>query len=263
LRPLKLGVVGACGRMGRRILSLGLENPEIQIAAAVENEGHPEMGREVAPGVALGSDPEELMRRVEVYIDFSSPESSLAAAAAAGTEGTGAVIGTTGFTERQGLELAERCGKIAWILAPNMSFGVAVLAKLVRDAAGRLGRGYDVEIVETHHRRKKDAPSGTALHLARAASGGKGWTWEEVSCFGRHGSVGPREEERIAVHAVRGGDVVGEHRVMFLGPGESVELVHRAESRDTFAQGAIKAALFLRDRPAGRYEIADVVLGAI
>ena len=262
MNPLRLGVVGACGRMGLRILELAQEAPEIQIVGAAESEGHARVGEELVSGVVVGSDVKELMRQAEVYIDFSVPESSLAAAAAASAEGTGAVIGTTGFTEKQLADLQAACEPIAWILAPNMSFGVAVLAKLVRDASARLGRGYDVEIVETHHKRKKDAPSGTALHLAEEASAGKRWTWKEVACFGREGPVGPREETQIAVHAVRGGDVVGEHRVMFLGPGETIELVHKAESRDTFAQGALKAALFLRDRPAGRYEIADVVLGA-
>jgi len=246
--------------MGQRVLALAVEDPRIEVVGVVESQGHPRMGDVLAPNLVLGSDLDDLMRDAQVYIDFTTPESSLAGAAAASQHGVAAVVGTTGFTDEQRAAFRSACQGIPWILAPNMSYGVAVLATLVRAAAERLGKGYDVEIVETHHRRKADAPSGTALWLAEQVCAGRHWVKDKVSCFGRQGRPGPRSEDSIAVHAVRGGDVVGEHQVLFLGPGERIELIHRAQSRDTFAQGAIEAALFLRGRPAGAYEIADVVL---
>ena len=217
------------------------------------------MGRAIAEIVAAREDVTIVPEGADVFVDFSAPaalESNLFAAKAASKP---ILIGTTGLTDAQQRLIDEAAAKIAVLQAANTSLGVNLLAHLVREAAARLGPEWDIEIVEMHHRHKADAPSGTALLLGRAAAEARGVNLEEVSDRGRDGITGPRQEGRIGFAALRGGSVAGEHQVIFAGEGERLELGHRAESRAIFARGAMQAALWLKNKPAGRYTMADVL----
>ena len=217
------------------------------------------MGRAIAEIVAAREDVTIVPEGADVFVDFSAPaalESNLFAAKAASKP---ILIGTTGLTDAQQRLIDETGAKIAVLQAANTSLGVNLLAHLVREAAARLGPEWDIEIVEMHHRHKADAPSGTALLLGRAAAEARGVNLEEVSDRGRDGITGPRQEGRIGFAALRGGSVAGEHQVIFAGEGERLELGHRAESRAIFARGAMQAALWLKNKPAGRYTMADVL----
>ena len=217
------------------------------------------MGRAIAEIVAAREDVTIVPEGADVFVDFSAPaalESNLFAAKAASKP---ILIGTTGLTDAQQRLIDEAAAKIAVLQAANTSLGVNLLAHLVREAAARLGPEWDIEIVEMHHRHKADAPSGTALLLGRAAAEARGVNLEEVSDRGRDGITGPRQEGRIGFAALRGGSVAGEHQVIFAGEGERLELGHRAESRSIFAHGAVQAALWLKNKPAGRYTMADVL----
>ena len=217
------------------------------------------MGRAIAEIVAAREDVTIVPEGADVFVDFSAPaalESNLFAAKAASKP---ILIGTTGLTDAQQRLIDEAAAKIAVLQAANTSLGVNLLAHLVREAAARLGPEWDIEIVEMHHRHKADAPSGTALLLGRAAAEARGVNLEEVSDRGRDGITGPRQEGRIGFAALRGGSVAGEHQVIFAGEGERLELGHRAESRAIFARGAMQAALWLKNKPAGRYSMADML----
>ena len=217
------------------------------------------MGRAIAEIVAAREDVTIVPEGADVFVDFSAPaalESNLFAAKAASKP---ILIGTTGLTDAQQRLIDEAAAKIAVLQAANTSLGVNLLAHLVQEAAARIGPEWDIEIVEMHHRHKADAPSGTALLLGRAAAEARGVNLEEVSDRGRDGITGPRQEGRIGFAALRGGSVAGEHQVIFAGEGERIELGHRAESRSIFAEGAIRAALWLAGKPAGRYTMADVL----
>ena len=217
------------------------------------------MGRAIAEIVAAREDVTIVPEGADVFVDFSAPaalESNLFAAKAASKP---ILIGTTGLTDAQQRLIDEAAAKIAVLQAANTSLGVNLLAHLVREAAARLGPEWDIEIVEMHHRHKADAPSGTALLLGRAAAEARGVNLEEVSDRGRDGITGPRQEGRIGFAALRGGSVAGEHQVIFAGEGERLELGHRAESRSIFAHGAVQAALWLKNKPAGRYSMADML----
>lgn len=194
-----------------------------------------------------------------VIIDFSAPQSSVHSAQVAAARGLALVIGTTGLDEAQKAEIAECARKAPIFWSPNMSVGVAVLQKILPLLAKALGPDYDVDIMEVHHKRKKDAPSGTALRLGECIAEAKGWRLEDVRCSGRDGIIGPRPQEQIGVQALRGGDVVGVHTVFFMGPGEDIEVTHRAQSRENFARGALRAAQWLAGREAGRlYGMGDI-----
>ena len=217
------------------------------------------MGRAIAEIVAAREDVTIVPEGADVFVDFSAPaalESNLFAAKAASKP---ILIGTTGLTDAQQRLIDEAAAKIAVLQAANTSLGVNLLAHLVREAAARLGPEWDIEIVEMHHRHKADAPSGTALLLGRAAAEARGVALDEVSDRGRDGITGPRQEGRIGFASLRGGSVAGEHQVIFAGEGERLELGHRAESRSIFAHGAVQAALWLKNKPAGRYSMADML----
>ena len=217
------------------------------------------MGRAIAEIVAAREDVTIVPEGADVFVDFSAPaalESNLSSARAASKP---ILIGTTGLTDAQQRLIDEAAAKIAVLQAANTSLGVNLLAHLVREAAARLGPEWDIEIVEMHHRHKADAPSGTALLLGRAAAEARGVNLEEVSDRGRDGITGPRQEGRIGFASLRGGSVAGEHQVIFAGEGERLELGHRAESRSIFAHGAVQAALWLKNKPAGRYSMADML----
>jgi len=257
---VNIAVNGACGRMGRRVIELVGEDEQLALVAALEHPEHPDQGKDVgevlrmgAVGVRLTS---ELDAGSDVVIDFSLPPSTVRLVPRCATLGVPVVVATTGLSDDQ-RAMVEGCARtIAVLLSPNMSRGVNVLFRLVSEAARLLGQDYDVEIVETHHRFKKDAPSGTALRLAENVRSVRP---DLHLVHGREGAVGPRAEDELGIHAVRSGDVVGEHTVSFTALGETVELRHRAHTRDCFARGAVAGAKFLVSQPPGLYTTADVL----
>jgi 4-hydroxy-tetrahydrodipicolinate reductase len=263
--PVGVAIAGAAGRMGRMLLGLALENPRIRLVGAVEAPGHPSLGTDVgqlvgqsALGVTLGDTLAPLPPGT-VVVEFTAPGPSLEHLREAARRGLAIVLGTTGFNADEQREIDTLAERVAFVQAANMSVGVTALLDVVRDLAGRLGPAFDIEVVETHHRRKKDAPSGTALALSRAAAEGRGAKLEDWAIYGREGLVGERPDEEIGILALRGGDVVGDHTVFFLGAGERVEITHRAQSREAFATGALRAAVWLHGRPPGRYSLRDVL----
>ncbi len=262
-------VTGAAGRMGTTIVRLIRETEGIELAGAVERRGHPAVGRDagevagVGPvGVTVGDDLAGALGSGDVVLDFTSAQASMGHLDAVCHAGKAIVIGSTGFTPEDREAIRARARRARVFLAPNMSIGVNVLLKVVADVARILGDAYDVEIVETHHRFKKDAPSGTALALAESVAQALGRDLGTDAVYGRQGLVGERTGREIGIHAVRAGDVVGDHTVIFGGLGERVEITHRATSRETFARGAIRAALWLAGKPNGFYGMADLLAGS-
>jgi len=260
---IRLIINGAGGRMGRRLIALATEDKGLSVVAAFERPDHPDLGKDAGSlagvnplGVALSARKDVA---ADVAIDFSLAESALEMIEWCAERGIAVVVGTTGLGSEGTKRLDAAARKVACLLAPNMSLGVNVLLRLVREAAAALGDAYDVEIVEAHHNQKKDAPSGTALALGEAAAAGLRRNLAEVAVHGRHGMVGERTAKEIGFHAVRAGDIVGDHTVIFGGQGERVEVRHVASSRDTFVRGALRAARFLAGRAAGRYTMADVL----
>ncbi len=260
---MKIAVNGAAGAMGRRVVGVVAGADDCRLVAALERSGHPELGRDA--GMVAGQGElgvpiaEELAVEADVLIDFSSPEATVARARECADAGTAVVVGTTGLSDDQLAELSGHLAeRVPVLIASNMSVGINLLFRLIQRVARALPAGYDVEIVEAHHRRKKDAPSGTALEMARQLCDALDRP-EDVLLYGRRGAVGPRKPSEIGIHSVRGGDIVGDHTVIFAGEGERLELTHRAGSRDIFARGALQAARFLVGKPAGLYSMADVL----
>ncbi len=259
-------VTGAQGRMGGQILRAVRAEPGLQIVGATERPGFP-AGLDAgvaaglgAIGVAVTSDLADVLSRgADVVVDFTSHEASAAHAALCAKAGVALVIGSTGFTPETRARVAEAARRIAIVQSPNMSVGVNVVFALVREAARALGDAYDVEIVEMHHNKKKDAPSGTAMRLAEVAAEALARDPVKDVTFTRQGMVGERPRREIGVQALRGGDVVGDHTVFFVGEGERVEVIHRATSREQFARGAVRAARWVVGKPAGLYDMADVL----
>jgi 4-hydroxy-tetrahydrodipicolinate reductase len=263
---MKIAVSGAAGKMGKRILQQAHEHPDVEITGALEAPGHPLLGQDVgevagigAIGVIITDDSASALKECDVLIDFSSPAASVAHIQAASAAGTAIVVGSTGLSEQQKRDAFEAGQGTRCLISPNMSMGVNLLFGLVEQVALALGEGYDIEIIESHHRLKKDAPSGTAVRLAEIVAHALNRDLSRVGVHGRAGMVGERKPEEIGVMAVRGGDIVGEHTVMFIGNGERIELIHRAHSRDAFARGAIQAALWLATQPNGVYDMRDVL----
>lgn len=259
-------VCGAAGRMGRLLIALGHAHPETTIVGAVEAPDHPALGRDAgevagisALGVRIGSDLRHLARPDATVLDFTTATAALAHLRIAVEARAASVIGATGFTPEEEREARALAVQTRTIIAPNMSLGVNVLLGAVRQVAQALGPGFDIEIVELHHRYKKDAPSGTALALARAAAESLGRPFPDTGVFARHGQVGERRPEEIGVLALRAGDAAGEHTVVFGGVGERIELTHRAQSRECFAAGAVRAAIWLAAQPDGLYSMANVL----
>jgi 4-hydroxy-tetrahydrodipicolinate reductase len=263
---IKVVIAGAAGRMGRRLVSCVIGSKDLKLSGATEFAGSPLIGRDAGIvaglepcGIELTSDIASLVKEADAVIDFSTgpvlENAKLATAA-----GAAMVIGTTALsdTDRKTLAgLAEKGGRI--VLASNMSVGVNLLFDLCAKVAKTLGDEYDVEIVEMHHSKKKDAPSGTAVSLAQVIAGARGLSYEKNCVHGRKGIVGERTRSEIGIHAVRGGDVIGDHTVIFATEGERIELVHKASSRDTFANGALKAVRFLAKAGPGLYNMQDVL----
>jgi 4-hydroxy-tetrahydrodipicolinate reductase len=259
-------VTGAGGRMGSRIVSLIAETDGIALAGAVERRGHPWLGRDAGEGIGLGrtgiligDDLAGCIEEGDVVIDFTAHDISAGHLEIAARSGKAIVIGSTGFTSEETFRARELAGSIPCVIAPNMSVGVNLLFKILADVAGILGADYDVEIVEAHHRLKKDAPSGTALRMAQIISESLGRDLDKVGVYSRRGMIGERTGQEIGIQTLRAGDIVGEHTVMFGGMGERLEFTHRAHSRDNFARGAIRAALWVVGRPNGLYDMQDVL----
>jgi 4-hydroxy-tetrahydrodipicolinate reductase len=244
---MKVAIAGASGRMGRTLIEAVGTDRELSLVALLDVTG---VGTEI--GGLKVSDDAASIGRADVLIDFTRPDGTLANLKHA----KAAVIGTTGFDSKERTQIAAVSKRIPVVLSPNFAIGVNVVFKLAETAAQSLGEGYDVEILEAHHRHKVDAPSGTALKLGEVIAS----VWKKKDyAFGRQGDTGERPVKQIGFHAIRGGDIVGEHTVMFAAPGERIELIHRATDRDIFARGALQAATWIADRPAGLHVIGDVV----
>jgi 4-hydroxy-tetrahydrodipicolinate reductase len=259
-------VAGAAGRMGNRIVACLADTPGLRLVAALEAPGHPSLGADAGElagvrkaGVAVGADAAAAITPDRVLIEFSVPEASLDHLRLVAKSGARAVIGTTGFSAAQRAEIGELARRAAILLSPNMSVATNVAFKLLATMAKVLGDEYDVEITETHHRFKKDAPSGTALRMAEIVAAALGRDLDQVAVYGRQGLPGERPKREIGILSLRSGDVVGEHTVSFGTLGERLELVHRAHNRDTYARGALRAARFIAGRPPGLYSMADVL----
>lgn len=256
---LRIACVGALGRMGERVRAAIEAAPDARLSGALESPSHPRVGERLASGVAVVSDAARAFRDTDVVIDFTVPRATLATIDAAAARGIAYVCGTTGFTPSERAAIEATAKRIPIVLSPNFSVAVVALAHLVAEATRLLGPEYDAEIVELHHGQKRDAPSGTALRLAEAVAGARGQDLDRVLVDARHGETGARSPGSIGVQALRGGDNPGEHTVLLLGRGERLELVHRAATRDHFAAGALRAARWLRGRPAGLYTIEQVL----
>jgi 4-hydroxy-tetrahydrodipicolinate reductase len=260
-------IVGASGRMGQALLRVASEFPQVSITGAVASKGSASLGRDaallagIAPmGLEVTSDLPAALGAADIAIDFSQPYATRANIAACRAARKPLVVGTTGFaSELTEAELDGAGGEIPLLIAPNTSLGVALLMALVRTAARALPREFDIEVIEAHHRMKRDAPSGTALALGRAAGEGRGLAPSEALSGASAGRVGPRGEGEIGFAVVRGGDIVGEHTVLFAGLGEELRLSHRAGDRTLFARGALRAALWLLGKPPGRYSMSDIL----
>lgn len=259
-------VAGAAGRMGGRIVACLDECPDLRLVAALEAPGHAAVGRDAGEvaglgrrGVAIGADPAAAITGARILVEFSVPEASLEHLRLVAAAGARAVIGTTGFAPAQRAEIAALARTAAILVAPNMSVAVTLAYSLLATMARALGDEYDVEIVETHHRFKKDAPSGTALRMAEVIAEALGRDLSQAGVYGRQGHPGERTRKEIGVMSLRSGDVVGEHTVSFGALGERLELTHRAHSRDTFARGALRAVRWLATRGPGLYSMQDVL----
>ncbi len=260
---LKVAVNGAAGRMGRRIVAMIVREPDVELVSASDRPGHSELGRDA--GELAGVGPvrvhitDEIGGEPEVIIDFSSPEGAAKSAKAAAELGVPVVSGTTGLGPHEKAEIESAAGRVPVLVAPNFSVGINLMFEVTRKVAEVLGPGYDVEIIETHHNQKADAPSGTALRLAKSVANALKCDPKRDYVHGREGMVGPRGPREIGLHAVRAGDIVGDHTVLFAGRGERIELTHRAHTRDTFVAGAIRAAHWLIGKAPGRYSMEQVL----
>jgi len=257
---LKIGIVGCSGRMGQMVINQVAGTEGCVIAGASEQPGHDAIGQEAVAGVTVRDDPAAMMADVDVVVDFTIPDATVHHAELAAASGTAMVIGTTGLDDAQAQVLSAAATKIPVVWAPNMSVGVTLLLALTEQVAGLLEpQNYDIEVVEMHHRHKIDAPSGTALGLGKAAAAGRGVPLESVYQAVRDGHTGARPDGQIGFATLRGGDVVGDHSVVFAGDGERVELTHKAGSRTVFAAGAVRAAMWTKGRATGLYSMKSVL----
>ena len=263
---MKIGVLGAGGRMGTMLVRAVADTPGLELGAAVESAQSTHRGTDagtragIAPlGVAIDDDLDGALHKIDVLIDFTSPASTAATAMLAAARGVALVVGTTGCGEAEVAVVRGAAARVPVVMSSNMSLGVNVLFGLLRQAAASLGAGFDMEIVELHHRLKKDSPSGTALSMAKEMAGAVGRDLAKVGRYGREGLIGERPLDEIGVLAVRGGDVVGEHTAYFFGHGERLEITHKASSRETFARGAVRAAQWVHGRAPKLYDMQDVL----
>lgn len=256
--PAKVLVLGPSGRMGRALIDAAAGRADVRVVAAVDRPDAAGLGTQVGPVIATG-DPAAGLDAADVYIDFTAPAATRSIAQLAAARRRPAVIGTTGLTAADEAALDELARVAPIVVAANFSLGVNLVLGLVRTAAAVLGPEWDAEVVETHHRAKRDAPSGTALMIAKAIAAGHGSDYDAVKRHSRDGDIGPRPQGQIGVSTVRGGDVIGEHTATFFGPAERIEIGHRASSRAIFAAGALRAAAWVVGRPPGRYDMLAVL----
>jgi len=262
---MRIAIAGATGRMGQTLVAAVLQDPALTLSGALEMTGHVALGRD--PGEGLGAttgvrvtdDLAAVAAASDCLIDFTRPAGTLRHLDACAAAGTKMVIGTTGFEPAGRAQIEAHAQRVAVMMAPNMAIGVNATFKLAEMAARILGDAYDVEIIEAHHRHKVDAPSGTALRLGEAVAGALGRELSKVAKHGREGITGERDTPTIGFHAIRGGDIVGDHTVMFAGAGERVEITVRSTSRMTYALGALRAAKFLETHATGLYDMYDVL----
>ena len=262
---VRIAVAGASGRMGRMLIEAVLDAPDATLAAALDQPGSPALGLDAAAflgrssGVTITSDLRAGLSQAEVLIDFTRPEGTLAHLAVCRELGVKAVIGTTGFTEAHKAEVQAAAQHTAIVMAPNMSVGVNVVLKLLQTAAKALSQGFDIEIIEAHHRHKVDAPSGTALAMGQAVADALGRDLKACAVYGREGVTGERDPSTIGFATVRGGDIIGDHTVLFAGIGERIEITHKSSSRAVYAQGSLRAARFLAGQRTGLFGMDDVL----
>jgi len=262
---LRIAITGASGRMGRMLIEAVLAADDLELTAALVREGSPALGEDAGAflgrttGVAITSDVKAGLSKADVLIDFTRPEGTMAHLALCADLGVRTVVGTTGFSPDEKARIGEFAQRAAVMMAPNMSIGVNVVLKLLAQASKALAHGYDIEIVEAHHRHKVDAPSGTALKMGEVVAQALGRDLKACAVYGREGVTGERDPSTIGFATVRGGDVIGDHTVMYLGIGERIEISHKASSRATFAQGSVRAARFLGGRATGLFDMNDVL----
>ena len=263
--PLRIAVAGASGRMGRMLIEAIAASDDMRLTGALDQPGSPSLGQDAAAflghpaSVAITADLHAGLADAQVLIDFTRPEGTLAHLAVCRELGVKAVIGTTGFSDAHKAQIADHAQHVAIVLAPNMSIGVNVVLKLLDVAARALHEGYDIEIIEAHHRHKVDAPSGTALQMGEVVASALGRDLKDCAVYAREGVTGERDPSTIGFATVRGGDIVGDHTVLFAGTGERIEITHRSNSRATYAQGALRAARFLASRENGLFGMDDVL----
>lgn len=262
---IPVAVAGASGRMGRMLIEAVRASPDLRLVGALDIPGNSLIGTDACAflgqdsAVAISSDLETALGQAQVLIDFTRPEGTMAHLAYCRRQGVNMVIGTTGLSDLQKSEIAKAATDIAIVMAPNMSVGVNVTLKLLEMAARALSQGYDIEVLESHHRHKVDAPSGTALKMGEVMAAAQGRNLKDCAVYSREGITGERDPSSIGFASIRGGDIVGEHRVFFAGTGERIEISHSSSSRANYAQGSLRAARFLAQRRSGMFDMFDVL----
>jgi len=261
---MKLAIAGASGRMGRMLIEAALSQPDTTVAAALDRADSPDLGRDCAEflgrstGTRIGSDP-AVVAGCDVLIDFTRPAATLVHLEACAGAGVNVVVGTTGFDDAGKAAIRRAADKVAVVFSPNMSVGMNATFKLLEVAAKMLNPGYDIEVIEAHHQHKVDAPSGTALKMGETIATALGANLADVALYAREGHTGERKPGTIGFASIRGGDIVGDHTVLFAGTGERIEITHRASSRMTYAMGSMRAARFLVGRKSGLFDMFDVL----
>jgi len=263
---IKVIVCGGCGKMGSTVARLVHQNEDMKLVGIIESPSHPKRGKDWGivegrgeSGIIIKDNLEEIIRNTDQVVEFTNPQVSIKHLQIVSKYKKTMIVGTTGFSPEEIEKIKNLARNIPFLLSPNMSLGVNLLFKLVVEVAMALGNDYDIEIMEVHHRFKKDAPSGTAKKLAQEIARAKNINLDEVVIYGREGMIGERKRGEIGIHSIRSGDITGEHTVMFTALGERLELTHKAHSRDTFAYGTIQAIKFMEGKPAGFYEMKDVL----
>jgi 4-hydroxy-tetrahydrodipicolinate reductase len=262
---MKIAIAGATGRMGRMLIEAVLNSPDTQLVGALDHSACPQLGEDAGSflgkktGINISADVAAVLANAEFLIDFTRPEGTMAHLAVAQKTGTKMIIGTTGLSAEQIASLKSASTHLAIVFAPNMSVGVNATFKLLEIAAKMLNQGYDIEVIEAHHRHKVDAPSGTALKMGEVIAEALGEKLDDVAVYAREGHTGERKAGSIGFATIRGGDIVGDHTVLFAGDGERIEISHKSSSRQSYAQGSLRAARFLQGQSAGLYDMQDVL----